>query len=146
MVRLHFDHSNLGWLSLIDKAVNCQCFFPGFSEISEKQELDYFTVRLLGREGDFTQMGLRYCHCLWSLWISSALLGHSKGCCEVHEVFTGLYWDFQNVLDYGKPQVASCHAVYQADDFKEHKIPELKEYMDIHITPRLVYPLLIHET
>lgn len=112
LVRLHFDHSNLSCLSLIDKAVNV--FSRVVWNFWEAGTWVFYSEAVRERGWLPWVVFVRHCHCLWKPWMSSAVLGLAKGCCAVHEVSAGLYWNFQNILDSWKSsrRVASCQPVY----------------------------------
>lgn len=144
LVRLNFYHSNLSFLSLTDKAVNV---FPrvlwNFREAGTwvfyreavrgwLHSVVFKALSLLVKPLDFLSPSGGCKRLLCSLWgVYWVVLGLSK--------YPGVMESFRNFCFLP-------HSLPRTCDFKGHKIPQLKEKMDICIPPLLVYPLLIHET
>lgn len=144
LVRLHFDHSNLSFLSLTDKAVNV--FSRVLWNIREAgtwvfyreavrgwlHSLVFKALSLLVKPLDFLSPSGGCKRLLCSLWsVYWVVLGLSK--------YPGFMESLRNGCFLPRSLPSTC-------DFKGHKIPELKVKMDICIPPLLVYPLMIHET
>lgn len=144
LVRLHFDHSNLGCLSLIDRS--CECFSRVLWNLREAGTWVFYreavrergwlhsvvfkVLSLLVRLLDFlsTSWGCKRLLCSpWSVcWV---VLGLPK--------YPGFMESLRNGCFLPLSLPSTC-------DFKGCKTPELKE--NIHTAPLLVYPLMIHET